>query len=81
MERGLAFRLRKLIADVYEERTDGPWWNVTWEYDPSQPFPSSKSTEWKEAAHLALRTPGLAACRTFSVSPLFSTRALFIPKL
>ena len=67
MERGLAFRLRKLIADVYEERTDGPWWNVTCEYDPSQPFPSSKSTEWKEAARLALRTPGLGG--TFPLMP------------
>ena len=66
-ERGLAFRLRKLIADIYREFPKGPRWYVTCEYDPSQPCPSSKSTQWKAAARRALSTPGLGG--TFPLMP------------
>ena len=66
-ERAFAARLRALVARIYREIPDGPRWNVLCEYDPAQPCPSPRSTEWEAEARRALSTPGLGG--TFHLVP------------
>ena len=70
--------LQRVVENLERTRSESP------ESDPllfsgtilAGPIFLSLATELALKALLCL-----AACRTFSVSPLFSTRALFIPKL
>ena len=51
-------RLRALVTQVYREARDGPRWLVLCEYDPAQPCPSPRSTDWEIEARRALSMPG-----------------------
>ena len=57
-ERAFAARLRALVAQVYREAPDGPRWQVLCEYDPAQPCPSPRSSDWKTEVRRALSAPG-----------------------
>jgi len=57
-ELAFAARLRALIAQVYRAIPDGPRWHIQCEYDPAQPCPSSRASDWKAGARRALSTSG-----------------------